>query len=93
MSKSQCISSSSPSAASIFSNPAEKKQHDDIVALVEEMLQLQKDYAEVARGKFAEKMETLKRRIDSVDAEIDRIVYQLYGLTEEEIKVVEGKSK
>ncbi len=34
--------------------------------------------------------DALKRRIDEVDAEIDQIVYQLYGLTEEEIKVVEG---
>lgn len=25
------------------------------------------------------------------EAEIDRLVYQLYGLTEEEIKIVEGK--
>ena len=25
------------------------------------------------------------------EAEIDRLVYQLYGLTEDEIKIVEGK--
>ena len=25
------------------------------------------------------------------ESEIDRLVYQLYGLTEEEIKIVEGK--
>lgn len=30
------------------------------------------------------------RRIAEVDAEIDRRVYELYGLTEEEINVVEG---
>ncbi len=55
------------------------------------MLRLQKDYADAAHGKFADKMEPLKRRIDAVDAEIDQIVYKLYGLTEKEIKVVEGK--
>ena len=27
----------------------------------------------------------------SLESEIDRLVYQLYGLTEEEIKIVEGK--
>ncbi len=48
---------------------------------------------EAARGKFTEKMETLKRLIDAVDAEIDRIVYQLYGLTEDEIRTVEGGAK
>ena len=28
--------------------------------------------------------------ISALESEIDRIVYQLYGLTEEEIKIVEG---
>lgn len=28
-------------------------------------------------------------QIDATDKEIDRLVYELYGLTEEEIKVVE----
>jgi len=27
----------------------------------------------------------------TTDAEIDRLVYELYGLTEEEIKIVEGE--
>jgi len=27
---------------------------------------------------------------NSLEAEIDRLVYELYGLTEEEIKIVEG---
>ena len=29
-------------------------------------------------------------QIDATDREIDRLVYELYGLTEEEIKIVEG---
>ena len=32
----------------------------------------------------------LKRQIDKTDKEIDQMVYQLYGLTEEEIKIVEN---
>lgn len=32
----------------------------------------------------------LKSEIDKTDAEIDRMVYELYGLTEEEIGIVEG---
>ena len=30
--------------------------------------------------------------ISALESEIDRLVYQLYGLTEEEIKIVEGIS-
>ena len=29
--------------------------------------------------------------MQATDDEIDRLVYELYGLTEEEIRVVEGK--
>jgi hypothetical protein len=33
----------------------------------------------------------LQNTITATDAEIDRLVYELYGLTEEEIKIVEGE--
>jgi hypothetical protein len=32
----------------------------------------------------------LQRQIEATDGQIDALVYQLYGLTEEEIKIVEG---
>lgn len=35
----------------------------------------------------------VQRQIDAADSEVNRIVYQLYGLTEEEIRIVEGSSK
>jgi len=31
-----------------------------------------------------------QRRIEATDQEIDALVYELYGLTEEEIAIVEG---
>ena len=31
----------------------------------------------------------IQRQIDATDQQIDRLVYDLYGLTEEEIKIVE----
>ena len=34
----------------------------------------------------------VKREIESTDREIDQLVYELYGLSEEEIKIVEGKT-
>lgn len=33
------------------------------------------------------------RQIASTDREIDRLVYELYGLTEEEIRIVEGTTQ
>jgi hypothetical protein len=34
--------------------------------------------------------EMVKREIESTDGRIDRLVYELYGLSEEEIKIVES---
>lgn len=70
-----------------FNNPAEKKKHDEIVKLVEMMLELNK---ERQKAKMPEEQEQLKQRISYTDKKIDTLVYELYGLTEEEIKVVEG---
>ena len=36
--------------------------------------------------------ERLQRLIDSTDPQIDALVYELYGLTPEEIAIVEGPS-
>ena len=38
------------------------------------------------------KLKPLLVRIEATDRLIDRIVYKLYGLTDEEIAVVEGRS-
>ena len=35
----------------------------------------------------------IQRQIDATDRQIDRLVYELYGLSEEEIKIVEDGSK
>lgn len=75
-----------------FENPSERAQHDRIVALVEQMLQLQKDHAE-ADILREDKRLRLKDRIEELDEEIDQAVFELYGLTEEEIKIVkEGET-
>ena len=73
-----------------FTNPAEKAAHDEIVALVEEMLALQKERA-AAESALDDRRFSLSKRIEQVDAEIDRRVYALYGLSEAEIRVVEGQ--
>ena len=69
-----------------FSNPTEKAQHDKLVALVESMLELQKKHHD---ARMEQDKELYGRQIKFVDSQIDRLVYDLYGLTEGEIKVVE----
>jgi type I restriction-modification system DNA methylase subunit len=72
-----------------FNNPAEKKMHDDLVSLVEKMLELNK---QLQKAHFDSEKEPIERQIAATDKKIDDIVYELYGLTEEEITIVEGKT-
>ena len=71
-----------------FGNLAEKSAHDEIVKLVEQMLALQKERQSVRPEDEYDRVRDLEREIARVDEEIDRRVYALYGLNEEEIKVV-----
>lgn len=68
-----------------FNNTIETKQHDDLVKLVDVMLDLRK------REQKAEghELEQFKRQIEKTDREIDERVYELYGITEKEKKLVE----
>jgi hypothetical protein len=71
-----------------FENPVEKPTHDEIVKLVARMLALQKEGQFVRREDDLDRVRNLERQIAQVDAEIDQMVYVLYGLTEEEIRIV-----
>jgi Cys-tRNA synthase (O-phospho-L-seryl-tRNA:Cys-tRNA synthase) len=51
------------------------------------MLELQKKHHE---SRMERDKELFERQIKMVDTQIDKRVYDLYGLTEEEVKVVEG---
>lgn len=63
-----------------------KEKSNSIVELVERMLELNK---KLDSAKTAQDKTHLQRRIDATDQEIDRLVYGLYDLTEDEIKIVE----
>ena len=39
-----------------------------------------------------QEQEMVKREIEATDNAIDRLVYELFGLTPDEINIVEGKS-
>lgn len=45
----------------------------------------------VGREEHIDRVRNLEKQIAQVDAEIDGRVYALYGLTEDEIRIVEGK--
>jgi len=70
-----------------FSDPADVARHDRMVALVEQMLDLNK---RLAAAKAPHEREVLAGMIDATDRQIDKLVYELYGLTEDEVAVVEG---
>lgn len=70
-----------------FSNPADKAKHDKMVALVERMLTLHKDKA---TRRLTQEKAMLEQEIEMLDAQIDGLVYALYGLTAEEIAIVQG---
>ncbi|MCX6028244.1 MAG: N-6 DNA methylase [Chloroflexi bacterium] len=71
-------------------SPTDAARHDHLVALVDEMLALQPQLAAAERG-LDDARHDLARRIARVDRAIDDLVYELYGLTEEEIRIVEGQ--
>ncbi len=71
-----------------FSDPVEVKCYDQIVTFVENLLSFH--YLLAASHTPTEKT-LLQRQIDTTDTQIDALVYELYGLTEEEIKLVEGE--
>jgi len=58
------------------------------------MLALRKSLASTHNPPFTgltQEADRLTREVESVDKAIDGLVYQLHGLTEEEIKIVEEK--
>lgn len=70
-----------------FSDPSDKARHVRMVTLVEQMLALHKRLqaaaSEAERG-------VMQQQIEATDRRIDALVYELYGLSEEEVAVVEG---
>ena len=64
----------------------EQKQEARIISCPPEVLALIESTVKTYHEKPA-----LQRQIDATDHQIDQLVYELYGLTEEDIKTVEGQ--
>jgi hypothetical protein len=48
--------------------------------------------ARLTAAQLQQEKPMLQRQIEATDQQIDKLVYELYGLTEEEIAIVEASS-
>jgi hypothetical protein len=72
-----------------FSNREDVARHDRMVELVERMLPL---HQRLTEAKIEQERNVLQHQIDATDRQIDRLVYDLYNLTDEEIEIVEQET-
>lgn len=67
-------------------NAGMKTSHDQIVIYVTRMLDL---YKQLGIARLPQDKDIIQRQIDATDKAINALVYDLYGLTKEEIRIVE----
>ncbi len=79
-----------PIRAIDFTNAADVTRHDKMVALVERMLLL---HQQRASAQTETDQQIFQRQIDATDKLIDALVYELYELTDEEIRIIESATK
>lgn len=70
-----------------LSNKTEVDLHDHIVGAVQQIMQCKN---KIAQAKTEAERNRLELQCESLDRQIDDAVYELYGLTDEEIKIVEA---
>jgi hypothetical protein len=70
-----------------FSKSADRARHDKMVLLVEQMLSAKR---QLAGARSDKDQDFYENKCAALDRQIDALVYELYGLTAEEIKIVEG---
>ncbi|MBI3502747.1 MAG: N-6 DNA methylase [Bacteroidetes bacterium] len=69
-----------------FKNTAEKNTHDEIIKHVDLLLKLNEELQE---EKLQTKIEQIKQRIEHSEEKINELVYELYDLKKDEIKIIE----
>jgi hypothetical protein len=72
----------------ILNSERKKKLADEIAKTVDRVLKLN---IEISEEKLANKIDQIKQRIEHSEEKINELIYELYDLTKEEIKIVEGK--
>ena len=73
-----------------FSDPEDMARYDRMVELVQRMLEL---HERLEEARIERERTVIGAQIEATDRQIDRLVYELYGLTEDEIAVVEGRER
>jgi hypothetical protein len=68
-----------------FADPADKARHDRMVALVTQMLDLNKRLQD---ARLEQEKTLLQRQVVLTDAAIDKDLYELDGLTQEVIHII-----
>ena len=69
-----------------MSNKKDKEMHDKIVNLVDNIIALNK---KLSVEKNPNSITIINRQINAVDKQIDSLVYKLYNLNDEEVKIIE----
>jgi hypothetical protein len=70
-----------------FPKKFSQEVHDQVISFVDQLLKLNKD---LQAETLESKREQIKRKIDHFEDKINELVYKLYDLTEEEIKIIEN---
>ena len=71
-----------------FENSKSRLIHDTIETLVEQLIHTKKELGDAVLDK---KIDYLDKKCLSLTRQIDNVIYELYGLTDDEIKIVEGE--
>jgi len=64
-------------------------RHDTMVELVTRMMNLKKQQARAPKKQSPSAKQLLDQKLAITDNQIDALAYELYGLTENEIRIVE----
>jgi hypothetical protein len=79
-----------PIRAINFDDPADVARHDKMVGLVERMLAM---HRRLVTATVPADKKLYQRQIETTDRQIDTLVYELYGLEGEEIRIVEEATR
>ncbi len=69
-----------------FANKIHSSRHDRIVKLAEQLIALRK---RLKTSRTSHETTALGRQIESTEAQMDGLVYEVYGLTSKQIQIVE----
>jgi hypothetical protein len=61
----------------------------ELVELVDSLIKLKGEYG---KARTDQERIVIERQIEATDRQIDKLVYELYGLTESEIEIVESST-